>query len=64
MKLKSTMLAVLAGTAAMVSLPVLADNGWHGGQKIRTLQPLQRRPEPSSQRWLPGRSPKASPTPI
>jgi len=30
MNLKKTMLAVLAGSAAMVSLPVLADNGWHG----------------------------------
>ena len=33
MKLKRTMLAVLAGTAAMVSVPALADNGRHGGDR-------------------------------
>jgi hypothetical protein len=33
MKLKKTMLAVLAGTAAMVSVPAFADNGWHGGHR-------------------------------
>ena len=33
MKLKRTMLAVLAGTAAMVSVPALADNGRHGGHR-------------------------------
>jgi hypothetical protein len=33
MKLKRTMLAVLAGTAAMLSLPALADNGRHGGHR-------------------------------
>ena len=31
MKLKKTLLAVLAGSAAAVALPAFADNGWHGG---------------------------------
>jgi hypothetical protein len=33
MKLKKTMLAILAGTAAMVSVPALADNGRHEGRR-------------------------------
>jgi hypothetical protein len=33
MKLKKTMLAVLAGTAAMVSVPALADSGRHDGHR-------------------------------
>ncbi len=33
MKLKRTMLAVLAGTAAMASASAFADNGWHGGNR-------------------------------
>jgi hypothetical protein len=31
MKLKRTMLAALAGTAVVASVPALADNGWHEG---------------------------------
>ncbi|MGE5639300.1 MAG: hypothetical protein ACM30H_04335 [Clostridia bacterium] len=31
MKLKKTILAVLAGSAALAAAPVFADNGWHRG---------------------------------
>ncbi len=31
MKLKKTMLAVLAGSAAIAAAPAFADNGWHRG---------------------------------
>jgi len=31
MKLKKTLLAVLAGSAAAVAVPAFADNGWHRG---------------------------------
>ena len=33
MKLKKTMLAALAGSAALLAAPAFADNGWHGGHE-------------------------------